>query len=94
MWLKGNDGKWSTPAIVKLRREHNRSYIVETEGGMYLRNQKFLKPRNVSPDSTGSPVVGPDSAEQAALAAGPAGPPPVTGGPAFRTRSRAQARSA
>ena len=105
--MRGRNGKWSTPAVVKLRREHNRSYVVESEeGGMFLRNQRYLKPRltnvdlegsrltnprDMSPDSMRSPAAGSDSAEQAA---GPAGQASVTGGPAFRTRSRTQARSA
>ena len=47
IWLRDRETKkWSIPGVVKGARPHGRSFILQTEqGGAFLRNCLFIKPR-------------------------------------------------
>jgi hypothetical protein len=47
VWVQNEKSSlWDTPAVVAKVRSHRQSYYVEAEeGGLYLCNCKFLKPR-------------------------------------------------
>ena len=48
VWLRDkSSGLWNIPGRIRGARPHGRSFVVETRtGGLYLRNRKFIKPRN------------------------------------------------
>ena len=52
VWLRNKaSGRWDIAGRVRGARPHGRSFVVETrEGGLYLRNRKFIKPRRSDDD--------------------------------------------
>ena len=44
VWLQDQQSKkWSIEGVIKSIRDGGRSYVVETDGGAYLRNRRFIK---------------------------------------------------
>ena len=55
VWLRNKaTGCWDIPGRIRGARPHGRSFVVETRaGGLYLRNRKFIKPRNAGEGEEG-----------------------------------------
>ena len=46
VWMMDKSNKWTIPAKVLAARPNGKSYILETNKGIYLRKRKYLTPKN------------------------------------------------
>ena len=46
VWMMDKSNKWTIPAKVLAARPNGKSYILETNKGIYLRKRKYLRPKN------------------------------------------------
>ena len=97
VWLQDSRGRWAVPGTVQHRRSNNRSYVIQANNALYLRNARFVRPRlepeedqHLRPDlGTAAAALTADTAPQAAAL--PVAAEPVYTGPVTRARSRRQA---
>ena len=45
VWMLDKNDQWTIPATVVGARPSGKSYILETDKGIYLRNRKYLRPK-------------------------------------------------
>ena len=45
VWMLDKNNKWTISATVVGARPNGKSYILETNKGIYLRNRKYLRPK-------------------------------------------------
>ena len=78
VWMLDKNDQWTIPAKVVGARPSGKSYILETERGIYLRNRKYLRPKKEEKEEkeeentvegVSAPLTQQEASEQAAAAA-------------------------